>query len=69
MAKTRNEYRSILLGQKTIVLADYQTLTEYRSILLGQKIVVLADHNNPKYNDLNTKCSMHWRAVLEEYSP
>ena len=44
-------------------------LKEFCNILLGQCIKVYTDNQNLTYMNFNTVHIMHWRLVIEEYSP
>ena len=51
------------------LLSIVETLKAYWNILLGHKIIVHTDHKNLVYKTFNTERVMHWRLLIEEYSP
>jgi len=46
-----------------------EVFEEYRSILYGSQIVVRTDHKNLTQRDLKSRRLLHWRLLLEEFSP
>jgi hypothetical protein len=52
------------------LLSIIKTLKEFCNILLaGQQIVVHTDHQNLTHKNFNTKCTMQWCLIIEEFGP
>ena len=52
------------------IVINSWNLKEFHNILLGQHIKVYTDHQQSlTYVNFNTECVMHWRLIIEEYSP
>jgi len=56
-------------SRKLNPVQTYYITTEFKNILLGQQLCVYTDHKNLTYKSFNTDRVLHWRLVLEEFSP